>query len=41
MLIEKGSFYLLDENLKEVNVYFKIRGGVCVIYLREVNIIFL
>lgn len=42
MLIEKRSFYLFDENLREVNAYFKIRR-VFVLFKEitgEVNAIF-
>lgn len=29
LLDEKGGAYLFNENLKEVNIYFKIKGSVC------------
>jgi len=31
MLREKGGLYVFDKNLREVYIYFKIKGGVCVI----------
>jgi len=36
VLMKKGDVYLFDENLREIGVYFKTRGGVG-INLTELN----